>query len=164
MNLLQIVDELYGGPAWHGPSLSESLRGVTTADAAWRPAPRRHNIWEIVVHAAYWKHVVRRRLTGRNDPFPFAGHDWFVRPRGRRTWRDDLRLLADEHRKLRKVVGAMTPEERRRRLPRRSDTAGANAFGVATHDAYHAGQIALLRKLRAAGDGERKDRKGRKDR
>jgi uncharacterized damage-inducible protein DinB len=147
MNLLQVVDELYDGPAWHGPSLRESLRGVTAAEAAWRPSPVRHNIWELVVHAAYWKHVVRGRITGRKEPFAFAGHDWFARPRGARTWRDDLRLLAEEHRKLRAVVAAMTPEDRRRRLPRRKDTAGANVFGVAAHDAYHAGQIGLLRKL-----------------
>ena len=159
MKLAQIVDELYRGPAWHGPSLRESIRGVTAAQAAWRPSPRRHNIWEIVVHAAYWKHVVRRRLTGRKEAFAFAGHDWFVRPGGPRTWRDDLRLLADEHRKLRASVAAMTPEERRRVLPRRRDTAGANAFGVAVHDAYHAGQIGLLRKLLA--NEEREGRKGR---
>lgn len=150
MNLIKIVDELFNGAAWHGPALRESLRGVTADDAAWRPAPGRHNIWEIAVHAAYWKHVVRGRLTGRKERFPLAGHDWFARPRGARTWRDDRRLLTEEHRKLREVVEAMTPETARRRVPRRTDTAADNALGVAVHDAYHAGQIALLRKLRRA--------------
>jgi hypothetical protein len=153
MSLLETVDALYAGPAWHGPSLLESLRGVTAVEAAWRPAPSRHNIWEIAVHAAYWKHVVRARLTGTREKFAFAGHDWFARPAGPRSWRDDLRLLREEHRKLRAVVGRMTPEDRRRRLPRRSDTAGVNAYGVAIHDVYHAGQITLLRRLRTDSRG-----------
>ena len=60
--LIAMVDEGFEGKAWHGPTLRGSLRGVTARQAAWRPAPRRHNIWELTVHAAYWKHTVRRRL------------------------------------------------------------------------------------------------------
>ncbi len=31
-------------------------------EAAWRPQADRHNIWEHVLHAAYWKYTVKRRL------------------------------------------------------------------------------------------------------
>ena len=62
--LLQLIDEAYEKRAWQGTNLRGSLRGLTAQEAAWRPAPERHNIWEIVLHAAYWKYIVHRRLLG----------------------------------------------------------------------------------------------------
>jgi len=62
--LLDLLDEAFDKKSWHGPNLRGSLRGVTPELAAWRPRPRGHNIWELTLHAAYWKYVVRRRITG----------------------------------------------------------------------------------------------------
>jgi hypothetical protein len=52
--LLRIIDEGYNNKAWHGPNLRGAIKRVELKQAAWRPAPQRHNIWEHVVHAAYW--------------------------------------------------------------------------------------------------------------
>src|SRR2546421_4767314 len=41
--------------------------GITARQAAWRPGPGRHNIWEVTLHAAYWKYAVRRRIEGGKD-------------------------------------------------------------------------------------------------
>ncbi len=141
--LFQILDQGYERKAWHGPNLKQSLRGVTAKDAAWRPGPRRHNIWEIAVHAAYWKYVVRRRLRG--DPrgsFPLKGNNWFVRPTSptEKAWRLDRALLDREHRKLREAVRELASAGTRP-IP------SSLIFGVAFHDVYHAGQIRLLRRL-----------------
>ncbi len=65
--LLDLLDEAFDKKSWHGPNLRGSIRGVTAQQAAWRPGPDRHNIWELTLHAAYWKYVVRRRLTFCED-------------------------------------------------------------------------------------------------
>jgi hypothetical protein len=79
--LLCILEEAYEKQARHGPNLRGSLRGVSVEQAAWRPDPQRHNIWEIAVHAAYWKYAVRRRLQGeKRGTFPLKGSNWFERP------------------------------------------------------------------------------------
>jgi DinB superfamily len=62
--LLRLLEEAFQKQAWHGPNLKGSLRGLTAEQAAWRPDPTRHNIWELAVHCAYWKYAVRRKLTG----------------------------------------------------------------------------------------------------
>lgn len=150
--LLRILDEAYEKAAWHGPNLRGSLRGVTPAAAAWRPAPGRHNIWELALHAAYWKYAVLRRLTGGGrGSFPAGGSNWIVRPAAgdgnEKAWRSDLRLLADQHRLLREAVRSFPAA----RLPERS--AGSrheNArliYGIAAHDLYHAGQIQIVKRL-----------------
>src|SRR5262245_21528035 len=62
--LVRLIDQAFDRRAWHGTNLMGSLRGVALDEATFRPNPHRHNIWELAVHAAYWKYAVRRRLTG----------------------------------------------------------------------------------------------------
>src|SRR6186713_2334536 len=90
--LLAIIDQAYDHRSWHGTNLRGSIRGLSPQQAAWRPGASRHNIWEIVVHAAYWKYAVWRRLTGAGrGSFPLKGSNWFARPEitSRAAWRSD---------------------------------------------------------------------------
>ena len=159
--LLRIVDEGYERKAWHGPNLRGSIRGLDVRQASSRPAAGRHNIWEIVVHAAYWKYIVRRRLLGeRKGTFPLEGSNWFVRPTTMTTaeWRSDLALLEDAHRRLRAAIAGLAPGDLHS-FPRGSKVSNATIiFGIAAHDVYHAGQIQLLKRLwksRSRASGER---------
>src|SRR5690348_8617231 len=69
--VLRVLDDAYDKPAWHGPNLRSSARRALAAEAAWRPADHHPNIWELVIHAAYWKYVVRRKLRGeKRGRFP----------------------------------------------------------------------------------------------
>lgn len=151
---LALLDEAYDSKAWHGTTLRGSLRGLTVEQTAWRPGRGRHNIWEIAVHAAYWKYAVRRRLTGeKRGSFALEGSNWFERPaRGDATsaaWRRDLALLGDEHRQLRAVVAALTTRDLARAIAGGTGawTVGATVRGIAAHDLYHAGQIQLIKRL-----------------
>jgi hypothetical protein len=148
--LLTIVDQAYDRRSWHGTNLRGSIRRVAPAQVAWRPAPERHNIWEIVVHAAYWKYAVRRRLTGeRRGSFPLRGSDWFARPDvfDARAWHADVALLGRMHAELREAVAALPVGRPGRRSPGSPFTFGDLVAGAAAHDLYHAGQIQLLKRL-----------------
>lgn len=152
--LLGLLDEGFSAKAWHGPNLRGALRGLTAEQAAWRPGPGRHNIWEIALHAAYWKYAVRRMLTGeKRGSFPAAGSNWLRRPESptQKAWRADLALLAAEHRRLRAAVASL-PDAALSRRPRGSRYPAATLiYGVASHDLYHTGQIQLLKALQRKG-------------
>jgi hypothetical protein len=147
---LHLIDEAYEKQAWHGPNLLGSIRGLTSKQAAWRPARKRHNIWEIVVHAAYWKYIVRRRLlNGKKGTFPLKGSNWIKRPaeKTEKAWREDIRLLHQTHCALRETIAKVKPSELNKKP---SGSKFTNAFiisGIAYHDVYHAGQIQLLKRL-----------------
>ncbi len=148
--IVRLIDQAYDHKAWHGPTLRGALKGVRAGTAAWRPGPKRHNIWEIAVHAAYWKYTVIRRITGSpKGSFPLAGSDWFERPEelAEAAWKRDLRLLDDTHQGLRSAVKTLSDDELDR-TPAGSKTVLADLLlGIASHDLYHAGQVQLIKRL-----------------
>jgi len=146
--LLSILDEAYEKKTWHGPNLKQSTKGVTAKQAAWRPGPGRHNIWEVMLHAAYWKYAVRRRIEGgKRGAFALKGSNFFSRPEtGKLTeaaWSADKKLLEREHRALHGTVAKVLRTARGAKFVNQ-------LYGVAFHDIYHAGQIRLLRRLGSA--------------
>lgn len=152
--LLTILDQAYNRRSWHGTNLRGSIRGLTARQAEWRPGPGRHNIRELVVHAAYWKYVAWRRLTGqRRGSFPRQGSNWFASPEPsiERTWRADIALLDGMHRVLRRAVEQLADRDLARTTRGGKETNAFLLTGVAAHDLYHAGQIQLVKKLAAAG-------------
>ena len=52
----------FEGGAWHGPSLRELLADVSAEQAAARPLPGAHSMWEIVLHIAAWQDFVTRAV------------------------------------------------------------------------------------------------------
>lgn len=143
--LLANLDAAYDKRGWHGTSLRGSLRGLTPADVYWRPPKARHNIWELVAHAAYWKYAVRRKLGGgKRRSFSLKGSNFFESPArgGEGAWRDVVELLDIEHHQLRGVIeslddAALADPKKARMI-----------YGVAAHDVYHTGQIQLIKRLR----------------
>src|SRR6266567_204117 len=118
--LLDLIDEAFDKKSWHGPNLRGSLRGVTAKQAAWRPAPDRHNIWEFALHAAYWKYVVRRKITGeKRGSFPLPGSNFFARPvelpveLNEAAWKADVSLLIAQHQDLRRAIVQLPGSGRR---------------------------------------------------
>ncbi len=152
-HVLRALDGAFDHQAWHGPNLLSAIRGVGYAEAAWRPGPGRHCIEEIVVHCAYWKYRVLRRVATPEsdlpDAFPRTGSDWFVAPEPltEGAWRADVALLKRIHAVLRDAASAMDDQVLERPGPRQKRNRRQNLEGIAFHDMYHAGQIRILRKL-----------------
>jgi uncharacterized damage-inducible protein DinB len=150
--LLRLIDEGYDKKAWHGPNLKGSIRRLSAVEAAWRPASPRHSIAENVVHCAYWKYAVRRRLTGeKRGSFALKGSNWFTiaTPLSEAAWKEYTALLDREHRALRQTIASFSPE-RLDDFPHGGKVRFVTQiYGIALHDVYHAGQIQLLKRLHA---------------
>jgi hypothetical protein len=146
--LVDNLDRAYRGRSWHGTALRGTLRGLTPEEASWRPGPGRNSIWALLLHAAYWKYVVRRKLedSGR-AAFPRAGANFPALPEraDAAALKSDVQLLDQQHELLRAAVLALDPAQ----LPRRRGSWRVVDYvlGAAAHDLYHAGQINLCKRL-----------------
>ena len=143
--LLAALDEAYEKNGWHGTTLHTAVKKVTAEEALWRPAPGRHNIWELTVHAAYWKYVARRRLLGgvKRGSFPLKGSNWVASPADA-DWAQAVDVLESQHAAWREAVASMSEADLREKKKVRL------VYGATAHDLYHAGQIQLVKALGAA--------------
>lgn len=151
--LLTLIDQAFDRRSWHGTNLKGSIKGMSVEDAAWRPGPSRHNIWELVIHAAYWKYIVRRRLLSEaKGSFPLKGSNWIERPvegeLSDAAWKADVRLLVETHKSLREVVSTLSPRVLHQTPPGSKVSNFEMVIGIGAHDLYHAGQIQIIKRLR----------------
>lgn len=151
--LVDQIERAHAGDPWHGSSLTALLEGVTVSQAASHPVPGGHSIWEIVLHVTGWTEEVRRRLAGAPAAEPERG-DWpAVGQASDARWRAALDGLHAAHRDLIGAVAALPEDDLYKPTndPRnRALGTGVTRYellhGLVQHDAYHAGQIAQLRR------------------
>jgi hypothetical protein len=146
--LREVLREVYQGPAWHGPDLLATLRGIDAATARRRPLRGRNSIWELVLHLAYSRYCLLHRLGVVTGHFarPLRKSWWPRLPDqlSPAQWGQDLKLLADYQAQLLDAI-ARVPEVRLRgHRSGQTRTFAGELLGVAIHDAYHAGQIRLM--------------------
>jgi len=145
-----IEDQLkraFEGNAWHGPSLREVLAGVTAEMAAAKPLASAHSIWEIVLHIAAWEGVVRKRLEGELAE-PSAEEDWPpLKDTSEAAWRNTLEALENGNKELRRTISRLTDSRLEDVVAGQGYSVYFMLHGIIQHDLYHAGQIALLKKV-----------------
>ena len=141
----------FEGEAWHGPSVTEALAGVSAADAHQHPIRGAHSIWEIVLHLVGTYHLVLRRLKGDGRPLS-ADEDWPPMPEpSEEKWAASQQALRDVNADLQRAVRRFSPDALDNPLIREpSYPAYLQFIGVTQHDLYHAGQIVLLKRALTA--------------
>jgi uncharacterized damage-inducible protein DinB len=146
----RIMDQLkraFEGPAWHGDSVFEILQDVTAAQAAARPIPNAHTIWEMCLHMVAWGKVVKSRIEGKNEDMP-DNEDWPpITDTSEAAWKNVGVEMKGMCRSLRHAVMDLDDT-------RLFDFAVGTDYdvyvmlhGLIQHCIYHAGQIALIKKI-----------------
>lgn len=156
--LLDQIRRTHAGDPWYGAPRMQFLRGLPAAEASLRPAGSNHSVWELVLHMTAWTEEVRHRLAGRSPGEPMDG-DWPTVPKAAKetAWASALLRLERAHGALIADVERLGPADLDRLVGDTREpalgtgvTVSAMLVGLAQHDAYHTGQLALLRQLLAA--------------
>jgi uncharacterized damage-inducible protein DinB len=144
-SLADQLERAFRGGAWHGPAVAETLAGVDATTAAVRLLPGGHSIWEIVHHLTVWNDVPRRRIDGEGLQNLPAERDWPpVGEASADAWRAALAALEEAHAALRARVLDLADGQLDDPVAGSDPTVRGMLLGVLQHNAYHAGQIALL--------------------
>ncbi|GAB2950776.1 hypothetical protein GCM10027048_15060 [Hymenobacter coalescens] len=153
--ILDQLERAFDGDAWSGPSLQATLDGISARQAAAQPLPAAHSIWELVLHLRTWTDTVRVRLEQRAAT-PVVGEDWPAVPAAadEAAWQQAQAELNRAYRQLLAAASQLTDRDLEQVLGAardRPEGAGVSIYvllhGLAQHYLYHAGQVALLRKL-----------------
>jgi uncharacterized damage-inducible protein DinB len=149
------LERSFRGGAWQGPSITEALAGVGAEASVRRPIAGGHNIRELVFHINFWIDAARRRIEGAAVDGSVAEADWTKEKAANgineATWKAALAELEESHRQLHATVLALTEERFDQPVAGSDPTLRGLLLGILQHNAYHAGQIALLAKAAAPG-------------
>jgi len=151
----RIADQLFRiveGDAWHGPPVGALVADVTAAMAASHPIPGAHSIWELVHHMTAWAVIARRRLGGEICEVTRI-EDWPpVDAPTPETWSAAVQSLDRTHADLRRAVLALGDGHLDDRTAGKPYTLYVLLHGLIQHTAYHAGQIAVIKRAVVGGD------------
>jgi uncharacterized damage-inducible protein DinB len=139
------------GEAWYGDSLREILEGVTVEQAQARPVADGHTIWEIVAHVDAWIKFFSGAIQGTPiPPWPTMPKelDWpTVHATDAQAWQQAVRLFLENHLKLVETIKTFGDERLEATVPGRTYNFYRLFQSASLHAVYHAGQIALLKKM-----------------
>lgn len=145
-----IADQLrraFYGEAWHGPALIELLADVDACTAAAKPLANIHSIGELVLHIAAWDNAAIVRLSGKKCQ-PTGSHNFPpVSKATEAAWRKTVAAARRTHDRLVKIVAGLPDSRLRDRVPGKRYDFSHMLHGIAQHELYHAGQIAILKKI-----------------
>jgi len=154
LTLKHRLHEAWHGSPWYGDSSDTILKGITADEAARRIAPDTHSIWQIVLHMTAWTETTAARVRGIGSKGPDRG-DWpAVGPTTAEGWTAALTDLETVRNALLADLDAAHEEDLhlhvKKHDPPFADTGitrGATVVGLIEHDAYHLGQVALLKRV-----------------
>jgi uncharacterized damage-inducible protein DinB len=147
-----MYNSVFGNP-WHGLSVQKILEDITEGQAFSEPVSNAHNICEIVLHLWAWTEEIISRLEGNVPAEPSVG-DWpnaeIYEEEG---WVQIKNIYFIAVEKLIEVIKIFPEENLDKSVGTiRDESLGtgisseAMISGLIQHNAYHAGQIAILKK------------------
>jgi uncharacterized damage-inducible protein DinB len=142
----------FDGDAWHGDSVLELLAGVDAKVAAAHPIKNAHSIWELVLHIAAWDGAIIKRIGGAAVELHGESNFPPVKDTSEAAWRKEIEDAKQTHTELVKAVAAFPDSRLQERVPGKIESYHDFFYtfsGIVQHELYHAGQIALLKKVRS---------------
>jgi uncharacterized damage-inducible protein DinB len=125
----------------------ELLADVDAGKAAARPIAGAHSIWELVLHIAAWDKAATRRLAGERADLSSEENFPPIIDTSEQAWEQALAVLRNNHRELQEAIGQLDDARLDQPIGEGMRTVYGTLHGVIQHDLYHAGQIALLKKI-----------------
>lgn len=149
--ILDQFERAFSGDAWYGDSLLEILGNVTTEKALARPFSNALNIWELVLHLTFTEEIMRRRIEG--ETLKIIGSEDFptVSETSETAWKNAIRELKNSHEKLTETIKDLNDAQLDETVKGYDHSKYFLLHGLIQHLIYHAGQIALIKKILVNG-------------
>lgn len=141
---------VYNGEPWHGASLLDLLKGVDYLQASQRVFPNSHSIWELVQHIYNWREFAVKKMEGEVgfDIVLNSESDWAnLQIPIEASWQKLLSELVENQKVILEILDGWLDEQLDDQVPGKDYNYYTLLHGIIKHDIYHAGQIAMTRKM-----------------
>jgi len=156
--LLEQFSACYDENGWF-VAIKNTLAGLTAQQAAWKPAGTDNSIWETLAHVAFYNYAYLQRFKGVEYEYSTNDNDeTFAMPEqiSDQEWGatvDRFVKMMDEFHELLHAADEAKFDDP---VPTRPDTKWWQIISsINAHNAYHGGQILLLRKLQGSWNSEK---------
>lgn len=142
--LLEQLKMSHNQQDWYVPA-SKAVEGLTFEKAIWKPGKDDHSVAQLVHHLAFWnKRALVQAQGGKPAAFSGNNEETFEPPKDKAAWDALVKEMDDAMTGWEKAVEAADDAK----LARWQSTVAH----IATHNAYHTGQILYVRKLQGSWD------------
>ncbi|MED1864331.1 DinB family protein [Fictibacillus nanhaiensis] len=149
--LVNVLDSTFDKESWYAP-LKASMEGLTAKQASWKPpGEATKSIWENVNHLIYYKERLVATLENREWK-RIDGNDTFFITKVTEDdddWNLTIERADNVHNKLKDLLIKMSSEDFK------ENGLESDLIDIFLHDAYHTGQIMLLRKMQGSWPSHR---------
>ncbi|MDN4525906.1 DinB family protein [Fictibacillus fluitans] len=150
--LLNVLDTTYDKESWYAP-FKDAINGITAEQASWRPpGEATKSIWENVNHLIYYKERTAARMEGREWTNNLDGDETFMltEPSNNdQEWKSVVERAENAQLGLRRALSETSDGDLN------EDSLEPKLLDIMLHDAYHTGQILLIRKMQGAWPSHR---------
>ncbi len=136
---------LQHGDCWIGTNFKEALQDVDATLARQQIGNSVNSIWQLVFHVIYWRTSVINRLNRSVDPPPFKDMS-LPDVLDENNWKLTLQDFEKVYHQLRSTLTHFKEEDLHKPSPKPEQTYYQLIVGCLQHDAYHLGQIVLMKR------------------
>lgn len=151
--LLKQFDRCYNENGWF-VAVRNALDGVTVEQAAWKPDGSNDNcIWEMLSHVTYYNNAYLQRFKGIEFEYDVTDNDqtFSTGEYSEDDWQADVARFDAVMNEWRSLLEQADEAKFSQPVPTKPERIWADLLAdVNAHNAYHGGQILLLRKLQGA--------------
>ena len=149
--LIRQFSSCYDENGWF-VAVRNALEGVTAEQAAWKPAGSDNSIWETLTHLSYYNNAYLQRFKGIDFEYDVADNDeTFKGGSSEAEWNGVLGKFDSVMREFRDLLKAADESVFDQAVASKPEVSWAELIcDINAHNAYHGGQILLLRKLQGS--------------
>ena len=156
--LLKQFDRSYNENGWF-VAVRNAIEGVTVEQAAWKPDGSEDNcIWELLSHITYYSNAYLQRFKGIEFQYDVDNNDqtFSTGEYSESDWQADVARFDAVMTELRRLIEEADESKFSEPVPTNTTRIWADLIAdINAHNAYHGGQILMLRKLQGSWSPEK---------
>jgi len=141
----KIVSDKFNGNPWLDVTIVNTLKEISAADAV-KKTGNLNSIWQIVNHMIEWREVLWKKINGEKVFVTDNNFIEEIKDPSEKQWKQTLKRFEKSQKNILTFLSKAKDLDYDKVFPN-GHTSSEHLQAIPQHDAFHLGQIVLLKKL-----------------